>query len=113
MPKSVQVGGVAQGGGAAGRYHLGLEPIGAHLVLVVLGDVQGNHLDAPLRLGHRFLVGVPAAYPFSARSRRFFTEHGVEQPVQALRPFNGQFGQPRFVEDRDAVAPSATDWGMV
>ena len=98
QPEIPQLAEVTHRGGAAGGHHLGLEPIGAHPFLEVLGDVQGNHLNAPLRLGHRLLVGVPAAY-LLPHLFRLVAEHGVKQAVQGLRAFNSQFGQPGLVED--------------
>ena len=77
------------GTGSQGRPEAGLEA----------GDVQGNHFYAPLRPGHRFLVGVPPAY-LLPNVLRLFTEQGVKQLVQGLRPFDGQLSQPGFLEDR-------------
>ena len=96
--EAVQALGVAQSGGPTRRDDLRLEPIGPHLRLEVLGDVQGDHLNTPLRLGDRLLVGVAAAN-LRLDLGRLVAEHGLVQPVQGLRPLDGELGQPRLVPD--------------
>ncbi len=69
----------------------------------MLGDVQGDHLDATLRLGHRLPVGVPAAY-FLPNAVGLFLEHGGEEVVQRRRPLDGQLRQAGLVPDGDCGA---------
>ena len=76
-PEVDQVPGVAHRRGPAGGHHLGLEPVGPHLGLEVLGDVEGDHLDPALGLGHGLLVGV-AAPQLGPRLLGLVAEQGVE-----------------------------------
>ena len=110
--KVVQMSGVAQRGCASRSDDLRLEAVWADLRLEVVGDVQGDHLDAPRCPGYRLLVGVAAAYPH-LHIVGLIAEQRVEQHVQRLRPVDGQLGQPRLVPDGDRGAVGFTDCGIV
>ena len=80
---------ISHGRGPARRHHLGLEPVGPDVLLEVFGDVEGDHLDALLRLGNRLFVGV-AATNLGSHFLRFIGEEGIEYTVQGFGALNGK-----------------------
>ena len=94
----VQVLGVSDRRQPVGRHDLGLEAVGPDPGLEMVGDVQRDHLDASLRAGDGFPVGVPSLDLLLLRLR-FVAEERVEQLVQRIRPVDGQVGQSGLVHD--------------
>ena len=64
----------------------------------MVGNVQGYHLDAALRLRYRFLVGIATA-ELKLNFGRLIAEHRLEQPVQRFGALDLQLRQPCLVED--------------
>ena len=80
---------ISHGRGPTRRHDLGLEPVGPDVRLEVLGDVEGDHLDALLRLGNSLFVGV-AATNLGSHFLRFIGEEGIEYTVQGFGALNGK-----------------------
>ena len=88
--KIVQVLGVAQCGRSARCHHLGFEPVGLHLTLEVVHDVQSDHLDAFVGFGDGFSIGV-TPFHHGLHLFRFPAEHRIKQAIQRVRSLDGQF----------------------